>query len=199
MHVGCCENCRFIDLVEDHPDGCPRCGGKLVSLCIDSVHWNKLNAAGRRLLVMQVLTEPQLRPMPVPEFELDPEQKKTVIDDLVKKADDRAVQVRHAESAILEARMVEKGVRKDQMKLARSVIDEKKSKQKYAFICSRCYYSTESVRRSEQICCTGCGAKMLDTGYKAEDWALLSAEEKEKIISDTQFGYIVKSIRNESS
>ena len=196
MHVGCCENCRFIDLVEDHPSGCPMCGGKLVSLNVDSVHWNRLNAAGKRLLIMNMLTEPKLRPLSVPEFELDPEQKDKVVSSLVKKADDRDVQVRHAENEILESRKVEKDIKKDQQKLIRSVINEKRSMQKYFFICSRCDFSAAHIRHKEKYICHECGAEMLDTGYKIEAWQALPEEEKRKIISETQYQFIVRSIRS---
>ncbi|MCR5591297.1 MAG: hypothetical protein K6F73_07150 [Lachnospiraceae bacterium] len=197
MHVGCCENCRFIDLVEGNPDGCPRCGGKLVSLNVDSVHWNRLNPAGKRMLVMQMLTEPQLRPMTIPEFELEPEQKDEVVSKLVKKADDRDVQVRHAENEILESRKIEKDIRTDQQKLIRSVINEKKSKQKYAFICSKCDCISYHVRHGDKYLCPECGSLMLDAGYKADAWSALSEEDRRKITSETQYRFIVKSIRKD--
>ncbi|MCR5673623.1 MAG: hypothetical protein K6F87_07920 [Lachnospiraceae bacterium] len=196
MHVGCCENCRFIDLVEDHPDGCPRCGGKLVSLCVDTVHWNRLNAEGRRSLIMHILTEPKLRPLSSPEFELDPDQKENVISALVKKADERDVQVRHAENEIFESRMVEKSINRAQQELARSVINEKLSKQRYAYFCCKCNYTTEKVRQRKKFLCPACGSEMLDSGYKIEDWTALSGEERVKIIANAQFEYIVRSIKN---
>ena len=196
MHVGCCENCRFIDLVEDHPDGCPRCGGKLVSLCVDCAHWNRLNAEGRKSLIMHILTEPKLRPLSMPEFELDPQQKQTVISDLVKKADDRDVQVRHAEDAIHESRMVEKSVKKAQQEVVRTAINEKRLNEKFAFVCSKCNCTAEYIRRRKKYYCTACGSPMLDSGYKVEDWAELSKEEKDKVISNEQFKHLVKLIRD---
>ena len=194
MHVGCCENCRYIDLVEDHPDGCPRCKGKLVSLCVDSTHWNSMNSAGRRLLIMNILTEPKLRPLSMPEFELDPDEKKEVITELVKKADERDVQVREATDAVHGARQVEHSVKKDQQELISAVIKEKLATQEFAFVCSKCNRVIGHVRRNEKYYCNDCGAEMLDSGYRTNIWISLSKEEKRKIISETQLQHIVKAI-----
>ena len=196
MHVGCCEKCRFIDLVENHPNGCPRCGGHFVSLCVDSVHWNRLNTEGRKALVMHILTEPKLRPASIPEFELDPEFKKTVIDDLVKKADDRDVQVRHAKDAVHESRMVEMSVQKAQQDLLRSVIDEKKATQEYAFICSKCGGIAGHVRRFNKYYCIDCGSEMLDSGYSFNYWQSFPKEKQDKLISDAQFQHKADLIHN---
>ena len=62
MHVGCCENCRYLDLVENLPNGCPRCGRRMVSLGVDSVVWNSMHPEARKAVIIRVLTEPELRP-----------------------------------------------------------------------------------------------------------------------------------------
>mgnify|MGYP007070230629 CR=1 FL=1 len=42
MHIGCCENCKYVDLVENVTGVCPRCGGIIESLGIESASWNRM-------------------------------------------------------------------------------------------------------------------------------------------------------------
>ena len=186
MHVGCCEKCRYIDLVENWPGGCPRCGGQMISLCVDTDHWNRMNPEGRKSLIMNILTEPKLRPASTPVFELDPDKKEEVINELVQKADTRDVQVRQAKEALHEARLAEASVEKAKKIIENETINEQKSTHEYVFVCSRCNSIMPHLRDGEKLYCEDCGSEMLDSGYRTTAWVNLSKEEKRDITSEAQ-------------
>ncbi len=53
MHIGCCENCRYLDLFESLTGKCPRCGAKVVSLGIESSHWNSMSEEARNTVIAE--------------------------------------------------------------------------------------------------------------------------------------------------
>ncbi len=53
MHIGCCENCRYLDLYETVTKGCPRCGGRMVTLGIESAHWNSMSEEARAEIISE--------------------------------------------------------------------------------------------------------------------------------------------------
>ena len=107
MQVGCCENCRYLDLIENLANGCPRCGGRMVSLGIDSTGWNRMNAEGKKSLIIRMLTEPILRPDYDTESETGLAKKAETRAELLKQAETRNEQVRQAEAAVEDARQAE--------------------------------------------------------------------------------------------
>lgn len=199
MHVGCCEKCRYIDLVENWPGGCPRCGGQMISLCVDTDHWNRMNPEGRKSLIMNILTEPKLRPASTPVFELDPDKKEEVINELVQKADTRDVQVRQAKEALHEARLAEASVEKAKKIIENETINEQKSTHEYVFVCSRCNSIMPHLRDGEKLYCEDCGSEMLDSGYRTTAWVNLSKEEKRDITSEAQLQHIIRAIKQVSN
>ena len=199
MHVGCCEKCRYIDLVENWPGGCPRCGGQMISLCVDTDHWNRMNPEGRKSLIMNILTEPNLRPASTPVSELDPDKKEEVINELVQKADTRDVQVRQAKEALHEARLAEASVEKAKKIIENETINEQKSTHEYVFVCSRCNSIMPHLRDGEKLYCEDCGSEMLDSGYRTTAWVNLSKEEKRDITSEAQLQHIIRAIKQVSN
>ncbi len=53
MHIGCCENCRYLDLFETLSGKCPRCGARVVSLGIESSHWNSMSEEARNAVIAE--------------------------------------------------------------------------------------------------------------------------------------------------
>lgn len=51
MHIGFCEKCRYIDLLENMGAACPRCGGQLTPAGITTDEWNRLSEAQRDELI----------------------------------------------------------------------------------------------------------------------------------------------------
>ncbi len=75
MHIGCCENCRYLDLFEVAAGGCPRCGGKMVSLGIESAHWNSMSDEERATVISDKMpTLEELFAQPVRKLEPEEEE-----------------------------------------------------------------------------------------------------------------------------
>ena len=75
MHIGCCENCRYLDLYETVTKGCPRCGGHMVSLGIGSAHWNSMSEEERAGIISEkVPTIEELFAQPVKGHETEAEE-----------------------------------------------------------------------------------------------------------------------------
>lgn len=56
MVIGCCEECKNIDLIEENQDNtCSKCGGRFVSLGISVEEWNELDNDGMFALVEKAL------------------------------------------------------------------------------------------------------------------------------------------------
>ncbi len=53
MHIACCENCRYLDLYESLSGKCPRCGDRMVSLGIESSHWNSMSEEARKTVIAE--------------------------------------------------------------------------------------------------------------------------------------------------
>ncbi len=53
MHIACCENCRYLDLFEVIGAKCPRCGDRMVSLGIESSHWNIMSEEARKTVIAE--------------------------------------------------------------------------------------------------------------------------------------------------
>lgn len=75
MHVGCCENCKYLDLMDSVPKKCPRCGADFVSLGIESAQWNSMSDEEREETLAKRFPKPdpalwsELWPDPDPEAE----------------------------------------------------------------------------------------------------------------------------------
>ncbi len=198
MQVGCCENCRYLDLIENLANGCPRCGGRMVSLGIDSVRWNRMNAEGKKSLIIRMLTEPILRPGNDPESESDIAIKAETRAVLLKQAETRDEQVRQAEAAVEHARQAE-AVVEEAMKAERdAALMEQKTKRHYVFVCCKCNAISAHNRLSDRYYCSECGSLLDDSGCKTTDWATLSKEEKRQILEETQLKHIINSIKKAS-
>ena len=57
MHIGRCENCKYMDLVENVGGKCPRCGARMVSLGIESVRWNRMSKETRTAILLEMFPE----------------------------------------------------------------------------------------------------------------------------------------------
>ena len=218
MHVGCCENCRYIDLVENLPNGCPRCGGSMVSLGVESSRWNEMNAEGKKSLIIRMLTEPKLRPQAAPEVkaqeaeaEADPEklararaEMEEVAEtraELLRQAETRNEQVRQAEEALEEARQAEAEVEAEQKAQLEAALQQqslKEAQQEYVFVCCKCNTLAKHDRSHPKYYCTECGAEMVNCGYTTQKWANLSKEEKRKVTKDAQLRHMYSAIAQAS-
>ncbi|MBO4904990.1 MAG: hypothetical protein J5367_07175 [Lachnospiraceae bacterium] len=77
MNIGCCENCRYLDLMDDAQKKCPRCGASFVSLGIGSAQWNRMSEEERDKILASRFAKPdpelwsELWPEPEPGTEAE--------------------------------------------------------------------------------------------------------------------------------
>lgn len=65
MHIGCCEKCRYLDLLENVNMVCPRCSGPIISLGITTQTWNMMPEPDRQAFIKKKLAgEPATWPLP---------------------------------------------------------------------------------------------------------------------------------------
>ncbi len=71
MHVGYCERCRYIDLVENVKGICPRCSGNMGPLGIGTAEWNRLGDDEKTALIRRRFPEhaSESRGIPEPEYQ----------------------------------------------------------------------------------------------------------------------------------
>lgn len=55
MHIGCCKNCRYLDLIENVDSECPRCGANMVSLNVGTRAWNRMSVSDKEDLINRVV------------------------------------------------------------------------------------------------------------------------------------------------
>jgi len=60
MHIGCCENCRYVDLIENVAGECPRCGTSLTPLGIESDDWNRMTTSAKEAIIAKTFPEEEL-------------------------------------------------------------------------------------------------------------------------------------------
>ena len=201
MHIGCCENCRYIDLVENLVSGCQRCGGRMISLGVDSVQWNRMNAEARKSLIIRVLTEPDLRPARTPEAEKEREIQEKTREKMIKQAEARGEQVRRAEAILEQARQTETSVeaaRRAEYEAAvaqlQSQKQAKEQQEEYVFVCCKCRTLAGHNRSRSGYFCPECGAEMIDVDCKVSHWSEMSKEEKRRIMEDAQIRQMVSAL-----
>ena len=71
MHVGYCERCRYIDLMENVKGICPRCSGNMGPLGIGTAEWNRLGDDEKTALIRRRFPEhtSESRGIPEPEYQ----------------------------------------------------------------------------------------------------------------------------------
>ena len=57
MHIGRCENCKYMDLVENVGSKCPRCGARMISLGVDSLRWNRMSIDTKNAIILEIFPE----------------------------------------------------------------------------------------------------------------------------------------------
>ena len=85
MHIGCCENCRYVDLLEYLTGGCPRCGGRMAPMGLKSSEWNDLSMRERENAIAEMFSEDEDNDAAGPAAddgsEIIPSEKENIIED----------------------------------------------------------------------------------------------------------------------
>ncbi len=184
-----------MDLVENLSALCPKCGGRLVSLGIDSVRWNHMDVEGKKALIIRVLTEPELRPAISSESEQDLAKRADALSELIKQAETRDVQVRRAREELEISRRAEALVEDALQEIQKAELAKQRAKIRYVYICSKCSSIAAHDSAGYSCTCSECSSPMEYSGCTTVQWARLSKEEKRKICEQAQLNHIISAIR----
>ncbi len=73
MFIGCCKNCKYLDLVNENTENeCPRCSGIMMSLGVTSEEWNRLNENDKQSHINSIFSSKFNA-----EYDTDPRRKST--------------------------------------------------------------------------------------------------------------------------
>lgn len=174
MHIGCCENCKYLDLIEGETGECPRCGGQLESLGIPSDEWNRMGASARKSVIDAKFPPPE----PEPEPERTVEEQADFVAELFK----TPVEVKEEEPEIPAYRQP-------------PVIPEPEEKE-YVYVCYKCTTIAAHDDERGTYYCPDCGSDMIPTGITTFRWSDLSKEEKRRAAEDAKIAHMVTAIKD---
>ena len=190
MHIGRCENCKYMDLVENVGSKCPRCGARMISLGVDSLRWNRMSMDTKNAIILEIFPE-EAEPVDMDEPEEEiveaPETREAAA------AGGQSVEAgsvpesgRQAEGPSKEADMPSGNDHSGENGIGRS--DK-------VYVCYKCNGITGHDGTHDRYFCTECGSEMVDVGYTVGKWADLSKEEKRKAAEDAKIRHMVTEIK----
>ena len=211
MHIGCCENCRYLDLFENINGKCPRCRGKMVSLEIESSIWNRMSEEDRQAVLDEKVPREQDRdelfkelwgdkyegaeaePEPVvAETEPEPEPEAVEAETEAEPEPEPVVDEAEEEPDIVQQLFASQTDREQ---------DEEELEQlehEYVYACYKCNALAGHKGDHDKYYCTECGSDMVEIGMSTKEWANLSKQEKRDRIEEAKIRHMVTQIKKVS-
>ena len=228
MYIACCENCRYLDLLQNEAAKCPRCKGKMVSLDVDSAVWNAMSKEDKEA----VLDEKVPRPQDVRELfrewlalktgleEAAPEEEAAFeegeVSEEITPEEDTSEE---SDSVSYETEFEEVVAEEPAPEEAANVETEQEepaSEQKgpeekdvepaveypriieYVYVCYKCNSIAGHDGENEGYYCPECGSAMVETGFDTIEWANLSKEEKRNVMEGAKIRHMLTAIKEAS-
>ena len=190
MHIGSCENCRYLDLMVNPANGCPRCGGRMVSLDVDSAVWNAMSAKEKEAVLDEKVPKQQDAEELFREwFALKPGGEET--------AEEAAKEEVSEETAIEET--VAEEVPKDEPPEAAGYVSAAEPViREFVYVCYKCSSIAGHDGENDRYYCPECGSAMVETGLNTIEWANLSKEEKRNVMEEAKIRHMVTAIKEAS-
>ena len=216
MHIVSCENCRYLDLMENMTGGCPRCRGRMVSLDVDSAAWNAMSMEEREAILDEKVPRQQdaqelfrewlaLKPghEEVAEEETVPDETDTEEVDPAETV--TASEEDTLEEAVIEEPAPEEPAREDTVLEQKAAEDNSSVPEaeyprisEYVYVCYKCNSIAGHDGENEGYYCPECGSAMVDTGLDTIEWANLSKEEKRNVMEEAKIRHMVTAIKEAS-
>lgn len=208
MYIGCCENCKYVDLVENVTGVCPRCGGIIESCGIESSAWNAMGDDERAKIIAGkfpgddeitgVIDDNKSDAIP---DETDTEQE---ITHDIQKTESEEKEVPDAPEAEEPEAESEEEIDEEERESGENSEDEEYEDEEYesdddiekVYVCYKCSSVATHSGRQDTYYCKECGSDMVDVGYTADKWAMLTKEEKRNVTEDAKIKHMVLKIKN---
>lgn len=208
MYIGCCENCKYVDLVENVTGVCPRCGGIIESCGIESSAWNAMGDDERAKIIAGKFSEDDEITDVIDDNktdaiadEADTEQEITCD---IQKAESEETEVPDAPEAEEPEAESEEEIAEEERESEENSEDEEYEDEEYdsdddiekVYVCYKCSSVATHSGRQDTYYCKECGSDMVDVGYTADKWAMLTKEEKRNVTEDAKIKHMVLKIKN---
>ncbi len=207
MHIGCCENCRYIDLVENVTGVCPRCGNMMTSLGIESSAWNAMGDDERSAMIAGLFPEDDTVTDVIDREEAAEADGDTEITHGISEEVPEDTEAEPADSETVhegdEAEPEDpETVSEDNETLPKDAGTESEdAAEEYddtenVYVCYKCSSVAAYDGKQDGYYCRECGSQMINVGYTPEEWMQLTKEEKRRITEDAKIKHMVLNIKN---
>ena len=220
MYIGCCENCKYVDLVENVTGVCPRCGGIIESCGIESSAWNAMGDDERAKIIAGKFTEDDEITSVInnktDDFTDGTDSEREITCDISKpeheeRETSHESDLEEAEAKSEEGTSVEAEEATEHKEATESgedpeddTEDEEYEDEEYdsdddiekVYVCYKCSSVATHSGRHDAYYCKECGSDMVDVGYTADKWAMLTKEEKRNVTEDAKIKHMVLKIKN---
>jgi predicted Fe-S protein YdhL (DUF1289 family) len=208
MYIGCCENCKYVDLVENVTGVCPRCGGIIESCGIESSAWNAMGDDERAKIIAGKFSEDDEITDVIDDNktdaiadEADTEQEITHDIQKTEPEETEVPDVPEAEESEAES---EEEITEDETEPGEDLEDDEYDDEEYesdddiekVYVCYKCSSVATHSGRQDTYYCKECGSDMVDVGYTTDKWAMLTKEEKRNVTEDAKIKHMVLKIKN---
>ncbi len=184
MYIGCCENCKYVDLVENVTGVCPRCGGIIESCGIESSAWNAMGDDERAKIIAGKFSEDDEI------TDVIDDNKTDAIADEADTEQEITHDIQKTESEETEVPDV------PEAEEAEAESEEEIAEEEKVYVCYKCSSVATHSGRQDTYYCKECGSDMVDVGYTADKWAMLTKEEKRNVTEDAKIKHMVLKIKN---
>ena len=210
MHIGCCENCKYVDLVENVTGVCPRSGGMIEPLGIESFAWNAMGDDERAKIIAGKFTEDDeitgvidYNGKDVAGDGQDNRQEITCDIPGAESEEEGEAPDEHEAEEITAESEDETSEESEATESGEDIEDDEYYDEEYesddikkVYVCYKCSSVATHDGRQDLYFCKECGADMVDVGYSAENWAMLTKEEKRNVTEDAKIKHMVLKIKN---
>ena len=184
MYIGCCENCKYVDLVENVTGVCPRCGGIIESCGIESSAWNAMGDDERAKIIAGKFSEDDEI------TDVIDDNKTDAIADEADTEQEITHDIQKTESEETEVPDVPEAEEPE------AESEEEIAEEEKVYVCYKCSSVATHSGRQDTYYCKECGSDMVDVGYTADKWAMLTKEEKRNVTEDAKIKHMVLKIKN---
>ena len=184
MYIGCCENCKYVDLVENVTGVCPRCGGIIESCGIESSAWNAMGDDERAKIIAGKFSEDDEI------TDVIDDNKTDAIADEADTEQEITHDIQKTESEETEVPDVPEAEEPE------AESEEEIAEEEKVYVCYKCSSVATHSGRQDTYYCKECGSDMVDVGYTADRWAMLTKEEKRNVTEDAKIKHMVLKIKN---
>lgn len=212
MNIGCCEKCRYLDLIETTGGKCPRCLGSMVSLNIDTVKWNRLSIIDKEETINRVVPripvsevfmelvrdeEPKEQPVVFPKPKI---RQVSTREDILKQDTVPIPVIGHipGPGEEDEPKANIKPEPEAEQKPQPDLVQGPDVKFDMVYACYKCNSIAGHDGVLDRYYCSECGSAMVDIGITTREWADLSKEDKRRVTEEARIRHMVTAIKKAS-